>query len=79
MNYNTDLDRVKAEKEYLISDAYKDENNNLIRIVNGKKTIQIEEKTEADKEFNIAANLFRMRRQFFVLYIVVWLSELNNK
>lgn len=55
------LEEVKAEKGHLISDSFKDEENRLIRIVDGKRIIQKEEKTEADRQFNIAANLFRMR------------------
>jgi hypothetical protein len=54
------LDELKTN-EHLISDLQKDENGNDIRFVDGKKIIQIEEKTEADKELNRAINLWRMR------------------
>ena len=58
-----DLNKVKAEKGNKISDAYIDENRNLVRIVDGKKIVQIEEKTEADRRLNEAINLWRMRRK----------------
>ena len=58
---NDDLNRIKAEKGDKISEAYTDENNNLVRIVDGKKIVQIEEKTEADRRLNEAINLWRMR------------------
>jgi len=57
------LNKIKAEKEHLISDPYKNENNNLVRIVDGKEIIQIEEKTEADRRLNESINLWRMRRK----------------
>lgn len=47
--------------EHLISDLQKDENGNDIRIVNGRKIKQIEEKTEEDKRLNETINLWRMR------------------
>jgi hypothetical protein len=50
-----------SRNEYLISDLQKDENGNDIRFVDGKKIIQIEEKTEKDRELNRAINLWRMR------------------
>ena len=58
-----DLNKIKAEKGNKISDAYIDENRNLVRIVDGKKIVQIEEKTEADRRLNEAINLWRMRRK----------------
>lgn len=51
-----------TKNKHLISEAETDENGNLIRIVDGKKIIQKEEKTEADVRFNEACNLWRMRR-----------------
>ena len=54
------LDELKRN-EHLISDLQKDENGNDIRIVDGKKIIQIEEKTEEDRRLNNAINLWRMR------------------
>ena len=50
-----------SRNEHLISDLQKDENGNDIRFVDGKKIIQIEEKTEKDRELNRAINLWRMR------------------
>ena len=50
-----------SRNEHLISDLQKDENGNDIRFVEGKKIIQIEEKTEKDRELNRAINLWRMR------------------
>lgn len=58
-----DLDKIKAEKGDKISEAYIDENRDLVRIVDGKKIVQIEEKTEADRKLNEAINLWRMRRK----------------
>ena len=55
-----DLNRIKAEKGDKISEVYLDENKNLVRIVDGEKIIQIEEKTEADKRKNEDINLWRM-------------------
>ena len=49
--------------EHLISDLQKDENGNDIRFVNGKKIIQIEEKTDEDRRLNNAINLWRMRNR----------------
>ena len=54
------LEELKIN-EKLISDLQKDENGNNIRIVDGKKIIQIEEKTEEDRRLNNAINLWRMR------------------
>jgi hypothetical protein len=54
------LDELKRN-EHLISDLQKDENGNDIRIVDGKKIIQIEEKTAEDRRMNEAINLWRMR------------------
>ena len=54
------LDDLKRN-EHLISDLQKDENGNDIRIVDGKKIIQIEEKTEEDRRLNNTINLWRMR------------------
>lgn len=45
-----------------IGELKKDENGNMIRLVNGKPIIQAEEKTQADVEFNRIANLWRMRK-----------------
>ena len=56
-----DLNKIKAEKGNKISEAYTDENNNTVRIVDGKKIVQIEEKTEADRMLNESINLWRMR------------------
>jgi hypothetical protein len=50
-----------SKNKHLISDLQKDENNNNIRFVDGKKIIQIEEKTEKDRKLNEAINLWRMR------------------
>ena len=58
-----EFDKIKEEKSHLISETERDENGNLIRYVNGKKIIQCEEKTEADRRFNEACNLWRMRRR----------------
>jgi len=58
-----EFDKIKQEKSHLISDAERDENGNLIRYVDGKKIIQSEEKTDADKRFNEACNLWRMRKK----------------
>lgn len=54
------LEELKRN-EHLISDLQKDENGKDIRIVDGKKIIQIEEKTEEDRRLNNAINLWRMR------------------
>lgn len=54
------LEELKRN-EHLISYLQKDENGNDIRIVDGKKIIQIEEKTEEDRRLNNAINLWRMR------------------
>jgi hypothetical protein len=53
-----------SRNEHLISDLKKDENGNDIRFVDGKKIIQIEEKTEKDRELNRAINLWRMRSRY---------------
>jgi hypothetical protein len=58
-----DLNKIKAEKGAKISEAYIDENGNLVRIVDGKEIKQIEEKTEADRILNANINLWRMRRK----------------
>ena len=58
-----EFDRIKKEKSHLISKAQRDENGKLIRYVEGKKIIQSEEKTEADRRFNETANLWRMRKR----------------
>jgi len=50
-----------SKNKHLISDLQKDENGNDIRFVDGKKIIQIEEKTEKDRKLNEAINLWRMR------------------
>lgn len=44
-----------------ISHLKKDASGNDMRIVNGKKTIQIEERTQKDIELNKAINLWRTR------------------
>jgi hypothetical protein len=49
--------------EHLISELQKDENGNDIRLVDGKKIIQIEEKTDEDRRMNNAINLWRMRNR----------------
>ena len=54
------LEELKRN-EHLISDLQKDESGNDIRIIDGKKIIQIEEKTEEDRRLNNAINLWRMR------------------
>ena len=56
-----EFDKIKKEKRHLISEAERDENGRLIRYVDGKKIYQSEEKTEADRRFNEACNLWRMR------------------
>lgn len=61
MTTREDLNRSKEEKGNLISEPFRDENNNLTRIVDGKNIVQIEEKTEADRKLNAAINLWRMR------------------
>ena len=58
-----EFDRIKEEKSHLISDAERDENGRLIRYVDGKKIYQSEEKTESDRRFNEACNLWRMRNK----------------
>lgn len=58
-----DLNKIKAKKGDKISDAYIDENKNLVRIVDGKKIIQIKEKTEDDRRINETINLWRMRNK----------------
>jgi len=49
--------------EHLISELQKDENGNDIRFVDGRKIIQIEEKTDEDRRLNNAINLWRMRNR----------------
>jgi hypothetical protein len=49
--------------EHLISELQQDENGNDIRFVDGKKIIQIEEKTDEDRRMNNAINLWRMRNR----------------
>mgnify|MGYP006346247567 CR=1 FL=1 len=51
------------KNNHLISELKKDENGNDIRIVDNKKIIQIEEKTESDIEKNRIINLYRMRNK----------------
>ncbi len=55
-----DLEHLKKLKN-LISDKTIDEDGKLIRYVNGKKIIQIPEKTIEDIRKNEAINLWRMR------------------
>lgn len=50
-----------SRNKHLISELQKDEKGNDIRFVDGKKIIQIEEKTEKDKRLNEVINLWRMR------------------
>ena len=50
-----------SRNEHLISYLQKDKKGNNIRFVDGKKIIQIEEKTKKDRELNRAINLWRMR------------------
>jgi hypothetical protein len=56
-----DLNKIKAEKGNKISEAYIEENGKSVRIVDGKKIIQIDETTEAKKRLNENINLWRMR------------------
>lgn len=58
-----EFDKIKEEKSHLISEAERGENGRLIRYVDGKKIYQSEEKTEADRRFNEACNLWRMRNK----------------
>jgi len=63
-NYLEQLDRVsKMDVSGLISDLQIDENGNQVREVGGKKIIQIEEKTEADRKTNEAINRWRLRNR----------------
>ena len=55
------FEKLKETKSHLISEAFRDEKNELIRNVGGKEIKQIEEKTEADRRLNEAINLWRMR------------------
>lgn len=55
-----DLNELEKNK-HLISELQKDKNGNDIRMVNDKNIIQAKEETEADREFNRMANLWRMR------------------
>ena len=50
------------KNEHLISDL-KNEDGKKIRIVDDKKIIQIEEKTQEDIDFNRRCNLWRMRNK----------------
>ena len=50
------------KNEHLISDL-KNEDGKKIRIVDDKKIIQIEEKTQEDIDFNRICNLWRMRNK----------------
>ena len=60
-----DVDSLNELKinEHLISELQKDENGNDIRFVDGRKIIQIEEKTDEDRRMNNAINLWRMRNR----------------
>jgi len=49
------------KNNHKISEAYIDENGNLIRKVDGVEIRQIEEKTDRQKRLNNAINLWRMR------------------
>jgi hypothetical protein len=55
--------RVHGNIKTLISDSYRDEDNRLVRTVDGKEINQIEEKTQSDIDKNEAINLWRMRRK----------------
>lgn len=55
-----DLNELK-KNEHKIGKLTKNENGDSIRIVDGKKIIQIEEKTQADIDLNNRINLWRMR------------------
>lgn len=60
-----DIDSLNQlrRNEHLISELQKDENGNDIRFVDGRKIIQIEEKTDEDRRMNNAINLWRMRNR----------------
>lgn len=49
------------KNSHKISEAYNDEDGNLIRKVDGIKIRQIEEKTDRQKRLNNSINLWRMR------------------
>lgn len=49
--------------KHLISDLQIDENGNQVRIVNGKKIIQIPENSIEDVKKNELINLWRMRNR----------------
>ena len=55
-----DLNELSKNKDK-ISQPFKDENGNMIRLVGGKEIKQIEEKTQRDIDLNNAINLWRMR------------------
>ena len=50
-----------SRNNHLISELQVDEDGNDIRFVDGKKIIQIKERTEEDRRLNQAINLWRMR------------------
>lgn len=60
-----DIDSLNQlrRNENLISELQKDEEGNDIRFVDGRKIIQIEEKTDEDRRMNNAINLWRMRNR----------------
>lgn len=60
-----DIDSLNQlrRNEHLISELQKDEEGNDIRFVDGRKIIQIEEKTDEDRRLNNAINLWRMRNR----------------
>ena len=60
-----DIDSLNQlrRNENLISELQKDEEGNDIRFVDGRKIIQIEEKTDEDRRLNNAINLWRMRNR----------------
>lgn len=60
-----DIDSLNQlrRNEHLISELQKDEEGNDIRFVDGRKIIQIEEKTDDDRRMNNAINLWRMRNR----------------
>ena len=56
------IDLKDLEKNsHKIGKDYINEEGNLIRKVDGVEIIQIEEKTEEDRQLNNAINLWRMR------------------
>lgn len=58
---HTTIKELKLQHGDKISEPYTDKNGNLIREVNGVKTIQIKERTQEDRKRNENINLWRMR------------------